>query len=155
MLWCPSGFWSLWIGWNWPPPPPFYTQEKHVAADRPFWGARDGDNTEGWGKMYSDPGSLMTLQSLDQDSPEAKGVSASLSQYPLIKSFRKTPLILASVVFPALRWVPIKVNSLAWCTSPPLKAQQLETKPKPNKITKLDGGSSSSLKERGGKRRAG
>lgn len=63
----------------------------------------DGDNTEGRGKVYSDPGSLMTLQSLDQALPEAKGVSASLSKYPLIKSYRNTPIILASVVFPALR----------------------------------------------------
>lgn len=68
----------------------------------------DEDNTEGRGKIHSDPPSLMTSsQSLDQTLPEAKGVSASLSQYPLVKSYRKTPNTLVSDVFPALRRVTI------------------------------------------------
>lgn len=40
----------------------------------------DDDNTEGRGKLYNDPGSLMTsVESLDKALPEAKGVSASLN----------------------------------------------------------------------------
>lgn len=87
------------------------------------------DNTECRGKIYSGPGSLMTsLESLDQALPEAKGVSASHSQYPLIKS-HWTPIILASVVCPALiSHHQGKLPGIGY--SPLLKVLQLEKKPK-------------------------
>ena len=65
---------------------------------------------------------MTSLESLDQALPEAKGVSASLSQYQLIKSHRRTPIT-------ALRWVTIKVNCQALGTSPPLKALQSDKNP--------------------------
>lgn len=86
-------------------PPPHFIHKRNmllltVHAEEPG----DEDNHDGRGKIYSDPESLMTsLQSLDQAIPDAKRVNASLFQYLPIKSYRKTPIILSSAVFPALR----------------------------------------------------
>lgn len=46
---------------------------------------------------------MTSLEALDQALPEAKGASASLSQYPLIESHRKISVTHASVVCPSLR----------------------------------------------------
>lgn len=95
-------------------------------------------STGGWRKLYSDPGSLMTsLESLNQALPETKGITASLSQYPLVKPHGRIPIILASVVCPALRWVAIKVHCQALHTSPPLKTLQILGGGHPNHTIRL------------------
>lgn len=135
-----------------PPPPPLHLLHERsmlLLADHSEEPGND-DNTECRGKLYSDPGSLMTsLESLDQALPEAKGVSASHSQYPLIKS-HWTPIILASVVCPTLiSHHQGKLPGIGY--SPLLKVLQLEKNP--NHTVGL--GSSSSPKERGSEWNAG
>nr|KAF6358511.1 hypothetical protein mPipKuh1_010335 [Pipistrellus kuhlii] len=71
---------------------------------------------------------MTSLEPLDQSLPEANRVSAPFSQYPLIKSHRRTPFIHASVVsIPQMSHHQGKLPDLGYKPTP--KVLQLKNNP--------------------------